>query len=386
MDELLDDTPAGVWTEDHLQDCLRLTLPLGEDEEGPVSATLVSYSPEPRQDEVLRASQENSPEENSPWEHSPQESLSREKAHQGTAGQGPRPGDEPEELAPVLHLHGWSDYFYNIPMARRWQSHGRPFYALDLRKYGRSLRSWQTPGYVDSLDVYDADIDAALTEIRSLHPAAPAPIIQAHSTGGLVAALWAQRHPGRISALVLNSPWLELSGDVAARTATEGILAPLGQFSPTRALKLPAIDNYWQSLSDQAQGEWSLHPRWRPRNAFPIRVGWMRAVLAGHRRVYEGLGLQLPVLVLLSGATAYRRQWTEELKESDSVLDVELLARRAVKLGDQVTVVRIHRALHDVFASEASVRSRAMDEVQRWLKAYAPEAERSVANRSTAAP
>ncbi|MBE1513789.1 alpha/beta hydrolase [Nesterenkonia halotolerans] len=356
MDELLEDTPPGVWSADHLQDCLRLTLPLGEDEEGSVSATLVSYSPDPAQHEV-------------------------HAEHRSTTGEG---AAESLELAPVLHIHGWSDYFYNLPLARSWQRSGRPFYALDLRKYGRSLRSWQTPGYIASLETYDADLDAALAEIRSMHPDSPAPIIHAHSTGGLVAALWAQRNPGKASALILNSPWLELSGDVAARTATEGILAPLGQFSPTRALKLPAIDNYWQSLSNQAQGEWTLHPRWRPRNSFPIRVGWMRAILAGHRKVYDGLGLTLPILVLLSGATAYRRHWTEELQESDSVLDVELLARRAVKLGDRVTVVRIHRALHDVFASEETVRNRAFDEVQRWLLAYAPE--RSVANLSTAAP
>lgn len=367
MDELLDDTPPGVWSADHLPDCRRLTLPLGEDEEGPVSATLVSYSPDPAQ-------------------HAVQDERPGEAEAVAEAAGTPAEPDHPPELAPVLHLHGWADYFYNTEMARRWQSWGRPFYALDLRKYGRSLRSWQTPGYVDDLATYDVDLEAALDEIRSLHPHAPDPIIQAHSTGGLVAALWAQRNPGRISALVLNSPWLELSGDVAARTATEGILAPLSQFAPTRALKLPAIDNYWQSLSDQAQGEWSLHPQWRPRHSFPIRVGWMRAVLAGHRRIYEGLDLQLPILVLLSAATAYRRQWTEELQESDSVLDVELLARRAVKLGDQVTVVRVHRAMHDVFASEASVRTRALDEVQRWLRAYAPEAERSVENLSTAAP
>jgi len=358
MDELLEDSPAGVWSPDHLKGCLRLTLPLGEDDEGPVSATLVSYSPDPQQQDV-------------------------QEGHDTLQAAA---GEDTPELAPVLHLHGWSDYFYNIPMARRWQNWGRPFYALDLRKYGRSLRSWQTPGYIDTLETYNADINAALAEIRSLHPHAPAPIIHAHSTGGLVAALWVQRHPGEISALILNSPWLELSGDVAARTATEGILAPLGQFSPTRALKLPAIDNYWQSLSDQAQGEWTLHPKWRPRNSFPIRVGWMRAILAGHRKVYEGLALELPILVLLSGSTAYRRHWSEELMQSDTVLDVELLARRAVKLGDRVTVVRVKHAMHDVFASESSVRNRALDEVQRWLLAYAPEVQRPAENLSIAAP
>ncbi|WP_258933168.1 hypothetical protein [Nesterenkonia pannonica] len=74
--------------------------------------------------------------------------------------------------------------------------------------------------------------------------------------------------------------------------------------------------------------------------------------------------------------TVYRRQWTPEYQENDGVLDVELLARRAVRLGHLVTVARVPGAMHDVFASAEPVRTQAFDQVQRWLKAYAP-AQRS---------
>ncbi|GAA3056628.1 MULTISPECIES: alpha/beta hydrolase [Actinomycetes] len=356
----MEDAPAGDWVPDILPGCVRRTLPLGEDEEGPLSATLVRYDGTPKHD------------------------TAHDTAHDG----GP--------LAPVLHLHGWSDYFYNTPLARSFAAAGRPFYALDLRRYGRSLRSWQTPGYIDDLTEYDADLESALEVIRSEHPQAPAPLIHGHSTGGLVAALWAHRHPGRASGLILNSPWLELPGDAAARAAVEGLLAPLSHLNPRRPLRLPRVDNYWQSLSDQAHGEWSLHPLWRPRRSFPMPAGWLRAVLAGHRQVYDGLDVQEPVLVLLSTQTVYSRQWKDQLRESDIVLDVELLARRAVRLGGRVTVVRLARAMHDVFASPEPVRLQAFDEVRRWLRAYAPEAESADpadpaeaaegATRSTAAP
>lgn len=334
IDALLEDSPEGEWVPDYLPGCSRLTLPLGEDEEGPYSATLVRF------DDTRSANTDTAP---------------------------------PDSHAPVLHLHGWSDYFYNLPLARLWTERGHPFYALDLRKYGRSLREGQTPGYIADLSEYDADLNAALAVVRSEHPEAPSPIIQGHSTGGLVATLWAERHPGLIGALVLNSPWLEVTGDVAARTAIEGLLTPLNHLNPKRPMKLPVMDNYWHSLSDEAYGEWTLHPRWRPRTSFPMTSGWLKAVMTGHRQVYDGLHLSVPVLVLLSAATLYRRQWSEELLKHDSVLDVDLLARRAMKLGKRVTVVRLQRALHDVFASEEAVRQEAFEEVTRWLRAYAPE-------------
>lgn len=306
-----------------------MTLPLGEDFEGPVAATLVRLD------------------------------------HQSDSA------DRSEQAAPVLQIHGWSDYFYNLPLATRWSEQGHRFYALDLRKYGRSLREHQTPGHIEDLSQYSNEIAAALKVIAEENPQAPAPIISAHSTGGLVAALWAENHPYRQSALVLNSPWLELPGDVPARTAAGGIVTPLGSANPTATLKVPRLENYWQSLSDQAHGEWSLHPQWRPRKSFPMTIGWLKAVFAGHRRVFEGLDMDVPVLVLLSTSTVYRPQWTPEYQHNDAVLDVELLARRAVKLGRRVSVVRVPGAMHDVFASRRPVREHAFAETMRWLRAWA---------------
>lgn len=327
---LLENSTPNQWVEDYLPGFSRMTLPLGEDFEGKVCATLV------RSDEA--------------------------PASTSTVG----------GAAPVLQIHGWTDYFYNQPMAQQWARSGHPFYALDLRKYGRSLRSHQTPGHIEDLAEYDAEINAALETIAAENPDAPAPIINAHSTGGLIVTLWTERHPDRVSALVLNSPWLELPGHSPARAAAEGIVTPLTRVNPTAALKFPRLENYWESLSDEAHGEWRMHPLWRPRQTFPMTVGWLKAVFSGHRRVNSGLDLEVPVLVLLSTGTVYRTQWTEEYQENDGVLDVDLLARRAVKLGRRVTVVRIPQAMHDVFASRQPVRMTAYQETMRWLRAYGP--------------
>ena len=52
----------------------------------------------------------------------------------------------------VLHVHGFCDYFFQTVAGRLLgRRNGYDFYALDLRKYGRSLRPHQTPNYVADL-------------------------------------------------------------------------------------------------------------------------------------------------------------------------------------------------------------------------------------------
>ena len=43
----------------------------------------------------------------------------------------------------VLYIHGFIDYFFQTEMAEQFNQHGYDFYALDLRKYGRSHLSHQ---------------------------------------------------------------------------------------------------------------------------------------------------------------------------------------------------------------------------------------------------
>src|SRR6478752_8774038 len=89
----------------------------------------------------------------------------------------------------VLFLHGWSDYFFNVDLARFWAAAGYDFYALDMHNHGRSLRPESPGGYVADLAAYDAEIEEAARLIRQ--EGIPGPLVlMGHSTGGLVAALW----------------------------------------------------------------------------------------------------------------------------------------------------------------------------------------------------
>ncbi|MBX0301776.1 alpha/beta hydrolase [Cryobacterium sp. 1639] len=333
-----------VWQEDLLGGGFQqLTLPLGTDGEGDVVATLVRHRP-PLGDLV------------SPF--------------------------APARGTDVLYVHGWSDYFFQTGLAEYWQAAGARFYALDLRKYGRSLRDYQTPGYVADLATYDADIEAALAVMGhgadADRPSRRRLLLMGHSTGGLTLSLWAARHSGRASALVLNSPWLEFQAGGVGRA----FLAPLVQLGarvqPLGTLPQVDLGFYSRSVSHALGGEWDYAPQWRPQRGFPAHQAWLNAVLEGHATVAAGLDIDAPVLVLLSKRSTILPRWSEQMRSSDSVLVVDEIARAAVRLGSTVTISRIEGALHDVVLSAEPARKAAYASLTRWLRAYAPSTSRDL--------
>ncbi|MGY2746465.1 alpha/beta hydrolase [Arthrobacter sp. UYCu723] len=282
-----------------------------------------------------------------------------------------QPGRRPARA--VLFLHGWSDYFFNEELAEFWTGKGFQFFALDMHNHGRSLRPDAPGGYVADLADYDAEITAAIGIIGSLQPEGadpPSVTLMGHSTGGLIAALWANRHPGLASQLILDSPWLEMHGSPAVRRATRTMVGPLARFRPESVIRLPERAFYWRSISSAAEGEWSLDDKYRPPHAFPVRAGWLSAVLAGQARVARGLKIEIPILVLISGASANGMFWKESMRSTDAVLDVNMIALRALGLGRTVTLERIDGALHDVFLSAPRVRKDAYARLGRWIQAY----------------
>ncbi len=105
----------------------------------------------------------------------------------------------------VLYIHGFNDYFFQSEMAYKFNEQGYNFYAVDLRKYGRSHLPNQKFNDIRNLKAYYEEIEKALITIHSeLNKEV---ILFGHSTGGLILTLYAKNHADSnlFSALVLNS-------------------------------------------------------------------------------------------------------------------------------------------------------------------------------------
>jgi len=278
----------------------------------------------------------------------------------------------PQRSGAVLFLHGWSDYFFNVELAGFWADQGYDFYALDMHNHGRSLQADMPGGYVANLNDYDAEIEKAIDIIHRDRAGSPAGslTLMGHSTGGLVAALWASRHPEAVQYLILDSPWLEMHGSSLVRRAAQAMVSPIAKIRPETVLRLPERGFYFRSISSTAEGEWALDENYRPPLAFPVRAGWLSAVFAGHSQVARGLKLEMPVLVLTSTTSANGMVWQESMRRSDAVLDVSVIALRAMALGRTVTLERIDGALHDVFLSAPAVRKDAYARLARWVNGF----------------
>jgi alpha-beta hydrolase superfamily lysophospholipase len=297
------------------------TLELPDDDEGPVVATLVHRT-----------------------------------ADRGTA----------EDRA-VLHVHGFADYFFQTAYAEWWTGRGYDFYALDLRKYGRSILPHQTPNYVADLAHYHPELDLAWDRVASRHRHV---VLSGHSTGGLTVPLWAQERGAAADGIVLNAPWFDLQGSAWVRLAMAPVVQQLARHRPMRVIPRTVTGLYARSLHRDHEGEWDFDLDWKPIASWPAYAGWMGAIRRGHAALHRGLSLGFPALVLSSTRSSSPTEPGEDVHTTDIVLDVEQIRRWSPALGHHVTYVGIEGARHDVFLSREEARRRAFDELGRWLTAY----------------
>jgi alpha-beta hydrolase superfamily lysophospholipase len=267
----------------------------------------------------------------------------------------------------VLYVHGYGDYFFHDHVRQWFNDQGYNFYALDLRKHGRSLLPHQRASYAKNLEEYFEEITQSIQLIKETD-GNESLVLYGHSTGGLTTSLYTANGFARdeIDALLLNSPFLA----VKASGGEKALASAFGAWSRVRpgvAVPLSFEGFYGQSLHQDYAGEWNYSLAWKPIKGYPLYGAWLRAIKKGHQQIRQGLGIPQPILVLHSDKSLVPTEMSTALQEADVVLDVDQIQQYSPSLGDQVKIVSVENGMHDILLSKKAVREVAFQEMATWL-------------------
>lgn len=270
----------------------------------------------------------------------------------------------------VLYVHGFNDYFFQEEMAARYTEKGFDFYAVDLRKYGRSYLPHQKFNNVRHLSEYFNDLDAALQVIKQEQHTQV--LLSGHSTGGLIVALYARARAGSplFHAVFLNSPFFDLNMNSLVKKLIVPLVASLGKLYPDTRIKGGFSPLYGQSLHRSGKGEWDYDLNWKPHTAPAVNLGWIRAIYLAQQEVKKGLYIAVPVLILHSARSVHEKIWSDKLFTGDAILNVKDIAREAKKIRGNCTIRTVPGALHDMVLSEKAVREQVYRLLFTWIEQY----------------
>lgn len=266
----------------------------------------------------------------------------------------------------VLYLHGFIDYFFHPHVAEKFIYNHFDFYALDLRKYGRSLLPHQHPNYCKDLEEYFEEISIALIAISEKKSTEI--ILFGHSTGGLIACNYMNDGAERrlVKKLVLNSPFFDFNLPKPIKRA--GLIlaefsSKVGSYGKLEGALPPS---YPESLHKDLHGEWDFNLAWKPVKAFPTYFKWLLAINRGQKKL-KASAIGIPILLLHAHQSKKMLKFHESAHSADIVLNVEHMKKIGPNLGLNVTLKEIQNGMHDLFLSQEDVREKAFCEMFEWL-------------------
>jgi alpha-beta hydrolase superfamily lysophospholipase len=265
----------------------------------------------------------------------------------------------------VLYIHGYIDYFFHPHVGEKFNDNYFDFYALDLRKYGRSLLEHQHPNYCKNLEEYFEEISIAILEIQKKSNSV---FLLGHSTGGLILSSYMNtgKERNRIDGLILNSPFFDFNQSKIEKALSYIIAKILSKISVYSKISGVLSSVYVHSIHKNFHGEWGFNLDWKPVKGFPTYFKWVVAIAKAQEKLKES-NITVPVLIMHSSSSGKFSTFSKAAMSKDTVLNIEDIKRVGVKIGKNVTFLRIDNAQHDVFLSRKEVRKVAFDSMFSWL-------------------
>lgn len=297
--------------------------------------------------------------------------------NQGESFDGPCRSTIVRKLCPqksrkaYLYIHGFNDYFFQKEMGERFVDSGYNFYAVDLRRYGRSLEPWQYPFNVRDIKEYIADIDSALAQIR--RDGNTDITLSGHSTGGMTVSFFVAEKGARcgVNRVVTDSPFLNWNFPALYRKVLIPVVSLWGRISLDTKIKQSHCDGYACSLLKDCHGEWTYNTDWKMIYSPPVTASWIHVINNTQGRLMKKTrDITVPVLVMHSSDAVKGCGWTPAFQHGDAVLNPSMIAERGIKLGKNPVVATIEGGLHDLILSDEKVRDAAYDSIFLFIRTH----------------
>lgn len=266
----------------------------------------------------------------------------------------------------ILYIHGFNDYFFQKELAFKFNEHKFNFYALDLRKYGRSYLPHQKFNDIRNLRDYYEEILCALDIMRN--EGNKEIILLGHSTGGLIVTLFAKDYPDSLlyNGIILNSPFYDFNLSSLEKKCLP-ILSLLGKQFPT--VKIPGgfSKAYGKSIHKDYAGEWNYNLDWKPNVAPHVNLGWIRAIFEAQKELKKEFQITCPILVMHSLHSIRNKKDENQIQTTDIILNVDQIDLIAQNIKGDIEITAIENAIHDLILSRKAIRENVYNTIYDWL-------------------
>lgn len=265
----------------------------------------------------------------------------------------------------VLYIHGFIDYFFHPHLAEQFNKHSFDFYAIDLRKYGRSLLPHQHPNYCRNLNEYFEELTIAIKKIREQSNSL---FLLGHSTGGLIATQYLNKGEAKelIDGLILNSPFFDFNQPKVLTIVSTYLIKLIAKISPYSNISQAVAPAYVQSLHSDFHGEWDFNLNWKPIEGHPTYYKWLSAIIDVQNQLKYS-NITVPILIMHSSSSKKIKEFSNEAFINDIILNVEDMKKIGKNIGKNVSFIEINNAQHDIFLSSKDVRTNAFKKMFDWF-------------------